>query len=151
MRAFRSLTSKLVLCAVAIGMTLAGIAGPAGASGATGSTAIPTQQAVQRVAHALKVAEAHFSCTNASRVESSVQQLRNKFATTLATLEANQATAMARASSSADPKKKAHQEYLAKSYSNRVAKVEKYESHRINSRFLARAARLSNIAQAKCK
>jgi|GEM_PF-6814657 len=108
MRAVQSLTSKIVLSAVAIGITLAGVAGPAGASGSTGSTAIPTQQAVERAAHALKVAEAHFSCTNASRVESSVQQLQNKFATTLATLEADQAAAMAKANSGTDPKQKVH-------------------------------------------
>ena len=145
------MTNKIVLSGLAIGITLAGVAGPAGASGSTGSTAIPTQQAVNRAAHALKVAEAHFSCTNASRVESSVQQLRSKFATSLATLDANQAAAMASANSSADPKTKAHQEYLAKFYSHRVAKVKKYESYRLNAKFLARAARLSTIAPAKCQ
>ena len=151
MRAVRSLTGRILLSAVAIGITLAGVAGPAGASGSTGSSGAPTQQAVNRAAHALKVAEAHFSCTNASRVESSVQQLQSKFATVLAALEADQAAATAKATSSTDPKQKAHQEYLAKSYGNRVAKVQKYESHRLNAKFLARVGRLSKIAQAKCK
>jgi len=148
MGSVRSLTSKFVLGAVAVGITLAGVAGPAGASG---STAAPSQQAVNRAAHALKVAEAHFSCTNASRVESSVQQLQGKFATVLAALAADKAAATAKAASSTDPKQKAHQEYLAKFYGNRVAKVQKYESHRLNAKFLARVGRLTKIAQAKCK
>ncbi len=148
MSGVRSLTSKFVLCTLAVGVCLAGVAGPAGASG---STAAPTQQAVNRAAHALKVAEAHFSCTNASRVESSAGHLQNRFATVLATLGADQTAAVAKANSSTDPKQKAHQQHLAKFYGNRITKVKKYESHRLNSKFLARMARLSGIAKAKCK
>jgi len=150
MSSVRSLTSKFVLGTLTIGLTLAGVAGPAGASGSTGSTAAPSQQAVNRAAHALKVAEAHFSCTNASRVESSVQQLQSRFATTLATLGADQSAATAAANTGTDPKQKAHQEYLAKFYGNRIAKVKKFESHRLDATFLAKVARLSTIARAKC-
>jgi hypothetical protein len=96
------------------------------------------------------VAESHFSCANASDAVNAVQQLKKKFANVLANLEGAQARAEAKAATLTNPRRKAYQNYLAAFYGRRIVKSKKYQAHVLSPHFLARAARISKLAQTKC-
>ncbi len=147
---WRSLTGKVVIATVVMGLLLTGVAGTAGAARSTNSTAPPTQKAANKAAHAVAVAEGHFSCANASQAVNAVQQLKNKFAVGLANLATDQAKAQSKAATLTNPRRKAYQNYLATFYGKRIAKRKKYEAHVLSPHFLARAAKIAKIAQTKC-
>lgn len=146
----RPLVRAVVISAVLVVALLGAMGGTAGAKASPASVAAPTQKAATRAAHALDRAERHFNCTDASRVINEVSQLQDKFAAHLAGLKAAQARAVAMAGTLTGTKGEAHQNHLAAFFGKRIAKSEKYQAHVLNPHFLAREARLSKLARAKC-